>query len=30
MKYLNKPIEEINKLLKDKKIKPTDLLDRSI
>ena len=27
MKYLNKPIEEINKLLKDKKIKPTDLLD---
>ncbi|MBQ1551631.1 MAG: Asp-tRNA(Asn)/Glu-tRNA(Gln) amidotransferase subunit GatA [Bacilli bacterium] len=27
MKYLNKPIKEINKLLKDKKIKPTDLLD---
>ena len=27
MKYLSKPIKEINKLLKDKKIKPTDLLD---
>ena len=29
MKYLNKSITEINKLLKDKKIKPIDLVEEA-
>ena len=30
MKYLNLSIKEINKLLKDKKIKPIDLVNEAI